>query len=65
MLLLLSVFVSAVAFSHAYLSLNYYSEEAAKIIGGAELSFHETPTAEHIADIYLRIGGLNPILREG
>lgn len=57
--------LSKVILIHASYSLSYYSNEATKILNAGLHSFQDTPTAQHIADIYTRISGLSPILREG
>ena len=66
MISIISIFMlSRVVLISASYSLSYYSNEATKILNAGLHSFQDTPTAQHIADIYTRISGLSPILREG
>ena len=45
----------------------YYkaTEDGPKLISGELVAFAEPPSSNHIADIYARLSGLAPILREG
>jgi hypothetical protein len=51
------------ASAEAFFSVSYYGPEGAIVNTGAY--FVEAPSADHIADIYFRLSGLPPILREG
>jgi len=48
----------------SHYSLGYYSKSASKILNAGLHYFRDAPAAEHVADIYSRISGVGPLLRE-
>lgn len=51
--------------ANAFFSINYSAEESHPALMTSPSVFKEVPTAEHVADIYARLSGLPPLLREG
>lgn len=51
--------------AHAFYSVNYIASKDHPQVVGQVGSFKNAPDAEHIADVYARLGGLAPLLREG
>ena len=49
----------------AFFSINYSANEGQPALMTLPGVFKDVPNAEHIADIYARLSGLPPILREG
>jgi hypothetical protein len=50
---------------NAFFSINYSADESHPALMTLPGVFMEAPTPEHVADIYTRLSGLPPILREG
>ena len=58
-------FFAHIATSQAFYSVNYIASSNHPQVVGQVGSFKNAPDADHVADIYTRLGGLNPLLREG
>jgi len=65
MLVQLFCFLSVITTALSSYSLGYYSQSFSKILNAGIHYFRDAPTAEHVADIYSRISGAAPLLREG
>ena len=50
---------------NAFFSVNYAADESHSALMTLPNVFLTVPNAEHVADIYARLCGLPPILREG
>ena len=50
---------------NAFFSINYSANEGHPALMTLPGVFKDVPNAEHVADIYARLSGLPPILREG
>ena len=51
--------------ANAFFSINYSADESQPKLMTSSGVFKDVPSAVHIADIYARLGGLSPLLREG
>jgi len=66
-LLTISLVLAIIAYaklSDAFYSLNFFSGKAKFEVVNTGTFFRDAPSALHVADIYARISGLAPILRE-
>lgn len=50
---------------NAFFSVNYAADESHSALMTLPNVFLTVPSAEHVADIYARLSGLPPLLREG
>lgn len=55
----------AIATGDGSFSVNYYSQPGQPGVISSNLLVHTAPSALHIADIYTRLSGIQPILHEG
>lgn len=49
----------------AFYSINFAADKDASGVKGGKSTFISPPMPEHVADIYARMSGYNPLLHEG
>lgn len=63
--MLLVMLQCAIAAGSGAYSVNYYAQDGHPGVVNGNFIVHSAPSALHIADIYTRLSGLQPILHEG
>jgi hypothetical protein len=59
------IFLSLLNIASAFYSISYSADENYPQIVGSPVVFKVPPSPEHVADIFSRLSGKAPILREG
>ena len=60
----LIILFAILAVINASYSISYYSKDGNKDFGGQSILIQQVPSAEQVADVYARISGHQPTLRE-